>query len=89
MPVVLLVTISTPPAVNTPRAITGPVFEVAEVDMNRNCSTPEAAAVVARGAAVAATMPDRAIAAGAAAASPSQAQASPARTQAIRPIRRM
>ena len=62
MPVVLLVTISTPPAVNTPRAITCPVFEVAEVDMNRNCSMPDAAAVVARGAAVAATMPDRAIA---------------------------
>jgi hypothetical protein len=58
--VVLLVVMSTPPAVNTPWAITVSLVAVAEVDMNWKCSMPEALLLL--GAAVAARVPDRAIA---------------------------
>jgi len=58
--VVLLVVMSTPPAVNTPWAITVSLVAVAEVDMNWKCSMPEAPLLL--GAAVAARVPDRAIA---------------------------
>jgi hypothetical protein len=40
--VVLLVVMSTPPAVNTPWAITVSLVAVAEVDMNWKCSMSEA-----------------------------------------------
>ena len=50
--VVLLVVMSTPPAVNTPWAITVSLVAVAEVDMNWKCSMPEALLLL--GAAVAA-----------------------------------
>jgi hypothetical protein len=58
--VVLPVVMSTPPAVNTPWAITVSLVAVAEVDMNWKCSIPEALLLL--GAAVAARVPDRAIA---------------------------
>jgi len=58
--VVLLVVMSTPPAVNTPWAITVSLVAAAEVDMNGKCSMPEALLLL--GAAVAARVPDRAIA---------------------------
>jgi hypothetical protein len=58
--VVLLVVMSTPPVVNTPWAITVSLVAVAEVDMNWKCSMPEALLLL--GAAVAARVPDRAIA---------------------------
>jgi hypothetical protein len=58
--VVLLVVMSTPLAVNTPWAITVSLVAVAEVDMNWKCSMPEALLLL--GAAVAARVPDGAIA---------------------------
>ena len=53
---------STPPAVNTPRAMMLEADDVADVDMSWNRSVPEALARAVCGAAAAAATPDTAIA---------------------------